>query len=43
MPRIGAALLRTHVNMASIRAIFTVVSSNAKGIAWMFLAGEIAP
>ena len=43
MPRIGAALLRTHDNMASIRAIFTVDSSNKKGIAWMFLAGKSAP
>ena len=43
MPRIGAALLRTHVNLASIRTIVTVVSSNAKCIAWMFLAWEIAP
>ena len=33
MPRIGAALLRTQVNMASIRVIFTADSSNKKGIA----------
>ena len=43
MPRIGAALLRTHVNMASIRAIFNIDKNNKKGIAGMFLAGETAP